>query len=330
MKLKNILMLACIALGLCFASCSDDDGYKWGAVASGNQLQAVTFGSDNVVSLELDPADQTMINISVTRAKDDEAIEVPITVITNDGGVFNVPKSVKFAAKQKEALVNVTFDKAEVGKTYSLEIKVDESYVNPYLTSTTTSYAFEVTRVKWNPVGKATWIDDFWYGDIFEVQLYQRDDVPTYYRFENPYTDDYTGGGATYQNYIVLNTKGGYVSWDEYFFINTMTQYDAEIKAYYPSSFDPEEAASDDKSFVVMKDGDIHYLSVCPYWHMDDVGGWGAEYPCYLVFPEQELPDIEGVKCWWLGDDEGDEEEDGDDEGEDEGGDEEGGEGTEE
>lgn len=306
MKLKNIFLLVGITLSLCFSSCSDDDGYKWGAVASGNQLNAVTFGADNVISTELDPADPTIINVKVYRDKADEAVEVPIKVITNDGSVFVVPEKVTFAAEQKEAFIDIAFDKAEIGTTYSLEIALDDDYVNPYLSSTTKTYAYEVTRVKWKSLGKSIWIDDFWYGEVFEVELYQRDDKPTSYRFENPYTDEYTGGNATYQKYIVLDTNNGYVSWDKYFFINTFVDdYGAELKGYYPSALDEEEAASDDLSKVVLtKDDAIHYLTVCPYWYMDEVGGYGTDYPCYLVFPGQELPDIEGVECWWLDDDE--------------------------
>ena len=245
MKLKNIFLLVGITLGLCFSSCSDDDGYKWGAVASGNQLNAVTFGADNVISTELDPADPTIINVKVYRDKADEAVEVPIKVITNDGSVFVVPEKVTFAAEQKEAFIDIAFDKAEIGTTYSLEIALDDDYVNPYLSSTTKTYAYEVTRVKWKSLGKSIWIDDFWYGEVFEVELYQRDDKPTSYRFENPYTDEYTGGNATYQKYIVLDTNNGYVSWDKYFFINTFVDdYGAELKGYYPSALDEEEAAS--------------------------------------------------------------------------------------
>ena len=52
MKLNKIFLLAGIALAGVFASCSDDDDYTKGPVASGNQLQTVTFGTDNMVSGE--------------------------------------------------------------------------------------------------------------------------------------------------------------------------------------------------------------------------------------------------------------------------------------
>lgn len=294
MKLNKIFMLVGIAVAaLGFSSCDSDEEYEFGAPATGNQLQAVTFGESNILSQELDPSDPTSIVIPVYRANADAAASVPVKIVSNDG-VFSVPETVNFAAGEKESSIKVTFDKAEVGTNYSFEIAIDDSYVNPYSSATRKTFAYDVTRVKWNSLGVGIWIDDFWYGFMDEVEIFQREDIPAAYRFKSPYTDEVTGGGATYTPWINLNlTKNGYITWDKVLYINTFVDnYGAELKGYYPSALSSSLAASDELSYAEHNaEGGIRYFVVCPYWYMDGVGGYGTDYPCFLVFPGQDIPD---------------------------------------
>lgn len=283
------------------ASCSDDD-YEKGEVASGSQLMGVTFGTDNIVTEELDPTEPTSYTITVYRsdANAAEALSVPLTVLSNTEDIFTVPASVDFAAGSTEAGVVVSFDEAEIGVSYDLEVALDERYVNPYKETSTTSYALNVTRVKWNPIGTGTWCDGFWYGDIFDVEIYQRDDKPSAYRFTNPYTDEFvtryveeTGDETdlgTYTPYILLNTTSDdYVWWDGYFNFNTGYPGYGEILAVYD-----EEELGEECVVVRNDDGGIRYLVVAPSYYIAaiDYAWTTADYCAYLVFPDQRYPDF--------------------------------------
>lgn len=326
MKLNKILLLASAIAAFAFTSCDEDAAYTPGKAAQGTQLMGVTFGVNNKEAEELDPADPTTYAISVSRADSTEEVTIPLRVVRNEGDVFVVPENVTFKAGEKEAQIPVSFEKAAVGTKYTLEVGLaEDKYSNPYADNSTTTFQYSVTRVKWNLVGTATWFDDFWYGGEFEVELYQRDDLKSSYRFVSPYTDEFVEGAeemkGTYQQYFVFNTSNGLVSWDDYFYINTMYDDEHEIHAFMQSYVTGNDA-DDANSYVKYNDdGSIRYFKINPYHYMLGLGGWSG-YGYYLVFPGQPIPDE------LAGDDEEDEEEGEGEEGEgdDEEGDEEGGE----
>ncbi len=313
MKLNKIFLLAGIAaLGL-FTSCSDDDDYTKGKPASGDQLQTVTFGADNYESIELDPADATTKTFTLYRdsAYIENETTVPIKVVTNTDDVFVVPSEATFAAGSAATDITVTFDSAQIGVQYSLEIAVDDKYVNPYSQDTYKTYSYNIQRVKWNSIGFGYWCDEFWYGDLFEVEVFQRDDQKNVYRIESPYTDEYLEEYwdyyeyeddervyGTYQKWLVFTIKNDFVTWDDFTFNTYHTGYGAEIWALYYSN--------NAKNCVVVRNEDeeaaIRYLAINPRFYMYGVGGWNSYY-CYLVFPDQLLPD------WYYGDDDDDENE---------------------
>lgn len=157
------------------------------------------------------------------------------------------------------------------------------------------------SNLTWNSLGYGRWIDDFWYEAIFDVEIQQCVEDSNIYRFACPYTDAVTGGGATYQPWIMLtHTPAGYVTWKDAFYINTFnSSYGAEVKAYLPSALSSSVADSDYLSYANYDwQGGITYFTIAPYWYIDGVGGYGTAYPCYLVFPGQSLPQINGA--WWL------------------------------
>lgn len=294
MKLNKLFLLAGIVAASVFTSCSKDDTYEQGAVASGTQLQAVTFGSKNTTSSEVDPSDAKVMNITLYRdsAYLSEAASVPVKVVTNTDDVFVVPATAEFAAGAAQTQITVTYDKAKIGVPYNLEVAIDDSYVHPYKTSTFKTYATSIQVVKWNSLGIATWVDDFWYGGAFDVELYQRDDAKSIYRFESPYTDDFTGGQGTYQRWLTFNvSQTGMISWGNYFLINTM--YDAGHEIYaFKQSYVTGEEADDTRSFAKYdKDGKMWYWYVNPYHYMLGLGGW-SDYGYYLIMPEMPIPDF--------------------------------------
>ena len=234
MKLNKIFLLAGIAVAGVLASCSSDDDYEQGEVATGNQLQAVTFGNDNIYSAELDPADPTNYTITLYRDADHakEAVSVPLKVITNTDGVFEIPATAEFAAGSTETTVTVTFDDTEIGVPYSFEVAIDDEYTNPYVSAKT--FAIDIQRVKWNPAYVGTYTYSlFFAGDDEGLVLYRRDDDPTRYKIEH------WGGDVDF--FFTLNNNGG-ISFNEFYLGYDHPTYGEvwvyDMNAVSPNSFE--------------------------------------------------------------------------------------------
>lgn len=134
------------------------------------------------------------------------AIEVPI-VITDDGGNENFTiSSAKFKEGEWLGEYTISFPKAEVGTTYTVQYAVKDPQFVSYYSSDVTA-TFSVTRVKWNDVGfyyneagqkVEGWVmyteDCFttFYGVqnlSWPTRIQERDDNPGYYRLINTYND---------------------------------------------------------------------------------------------------------------------------------------------
>lgn len=324
MKLNKIFLLAGIALAGVFAACSDDDDYEKGAVASGNQLQTVTFGAKNIYSAELDPADPTTYTITVYRdsALMDQAATIPLKVLVNTDSVFVVPANVSFAAGEAEAQFIVTYDKAKIGSPYTLEVAIaDDSYINPYSAATYTSYVLNIQRVKWNKIGLGTFNDTFLNGAAYYVEIEQRDDIPTRFRILQPYA----GANADPNNW-----DGGLVGSEDIIFFE-MFPKEADVDdngdTYCPVSFDTwatgywyqdalmvyacwESDYNDDTDGVYYPDYNLIYLY--PAYDVVGLGTFGVK-PVIITLPDGTAP--EGAKAGDLVP----EPEEGEDEGEGEG-----------
>lgn len=284
------LLAACTLL----AACSSDDDYSAGTPTAAD-CPALTFGANNTKSVELDPSDPTSVDLTVYRSNAAAAGSYGLRVLSNTDNVFAVPSTVSFAAGERETTVTVTFGNAEIGKSYTLEVGLEDADVDAYSADTYTSYVYTCIRVKWNPVGTGQWLDGFWYGFWDEVTIQQRDDEPGTYRINNPYTDAlvdaYGETKGTYTDYLTFKLSAtGFVSWDGWFYFNTLYSAGAEIKGYYPSSLAASLASSNELSYAETdEEGNILYFVIMPYWYVDGVGGFGTGYPCYLAFPGTDL-----------------------------------------
>ncbi|MGM9698799.1 MAG: hypothetical protein ACI3Y0_09165 [Prevotella sp.] len=304
MKLNKIFMLAGVAMmSFVMAACSDDDNdYTAGAPVASDCPGLSFVAEDNMKSVELDPTDPTSVDVKVTRSNTTGSGTYNVKVLSNPDNVFNVPATVTFDAGATEATVHVTFDNAEVGTTYTLQLGLEDSDVNPYKTTTVSAFAYSFVRVKWNSLGKGQWINTFLYGVFWdEVEIQQRDDKPQYYRVENLYTDDFVNSQeaipAGYEPWLVfVLSKTGYVSWNGWFNINTIhPSYGAVVKAYLPSALDDSLAGDDASSKAHYdEDGNITYFELMPYMYMDGIGGWGLK-PYYVAFPGYDLASELGI-----------------------------------
>lgn len=292
---NKYLYMSLLGFAGLMASCSDDDDYTAGEPTPAD-CPALTFGAANTLSEELDPSAPTATTIKVYRGNTSGDATYAINVLSNADGIFSVPQTVSFASGSAESEVTVTFDGAEVGKSYTLEIGLNDADVDAYGSNTYTSFVYTFVRVKWNTLGTGQWLDGFWYGGYWtETEIQERDDVPGTYRIKNPYTDElvssYGESKGTYTDYLVFTLSKGFVSWTTPIYINTLYEDSGvNIKGYFPSTLSKSLADSDELSVATTDDaGNILYFTITPYWYVDGVGGWGTDYPCYLAFPGVDL-----------------------------------------
>lgn len=201
--MKTINKLGLLLLSaLTLAACNDDD-YKAGAWDAADGYQNVSFVRTSLTD-ELDPTDPTSTTVTLKRKVTKGAIDVKPEVVRNDGDVFTVT-DFHFADGDSLATATISFPDAEIGTSYSLQLTItDKDLVSSY--SDKVLFNYNVTRVKWNLLGEATFIDSYM-GGLFQnvsscqgkCNVYQRDDKPNYYRMQDPLGNCYfTYNGTPY------------------------------------------------------------------------------------------------------------------------------------
>lgn len=284
---KLFVLLSAVFAMAGFSSCSEEIDYT-PAEPVDPSCPAVRFAAANESFFEIDPA-SPQFTVTLERNATDAAT-YSLAVTRNDENAFVVPANVTFEAGQKEATVVVGLAaNAPTATDLTVSFGIDEAYVNPYINGLP-DYTGTVNIVKWNTVGVGQWLDGFWWGFWDEVTIQYRDDIPSLWRINNPYVDE-LGGGGTYEKYLYFTlNEDGTVTWDKWFFINTMYDEGLEIKAYLPSALSASLASTDATSYAEYdEDGNMLYWQINPYWYVDGMGGWGAKYPCYLAFPGVDL-----------------------------------------
>lgn len=184
---KNYFALTLILVATLFASCTDDVDYS-----KGNRAEE-TFGLKfpSSQSVEIAPDDEATVTYEVKRKDVEGEVTLPVIITENTDEVFKV-SPITFADGDSVAIMNIDFSKAEVGKSYSLKLEVnDPEYVNNY--STGNHFSLEVIKIKWNLVGQCMYTDDIltamaidksW---TYPVTVYERDDKKGLFRIEDTY-----------------------------------------------------------------------------------------------------------------------------------------------
>lgn len=186
------------------AGCTDDLTYDRGGNEDPN-CYGVYFPSQADTDKELDPDDPTEAEFTIARTKDEDAITVPVVVSSNKEGLFTV-EPISFEAGQTETKFKVSFKGAEIGITYTCNIRVEDPAYASIYGGKSSGLDFTVTRVKWNlltgPNGetKGKWRDDIVsslynvpvkYAENDQIEIYERADMPGYYRILDLYSPEY-------------------------------------------------------------------------------------------------------------------------------------------
>lgn len=199
--IKKLGLILCSAL--VFVACDTvSDDWKPGSWDAAGGFEDVSFVGKTSVSDELDPTDPTTATVTMKRKNTKGELVVTPEVTVNDDSVFTVT-DFHFADGDSLATATISFPKAKIGTSYSLQLTVtDKKLVSSY--SQAVLFNYSVTRVKWVSLGKGTYIDNvipsFWsITDLkSEPEFFIRDDDHTRFRVKSPLaTATFTYQGAT-------------------------------------------------------------------------------------------------------------------------------------
>lgn len=174
-----------------FTACESEEEHKPGE-PDVDGCYGVYFPSQQVKS-SFDPNETLAFDVVVARKEDKGSISVPLDIIGNENGYFNLPSNVDFADGEAETSFTVDFSKAPVGEKMSLTIQItDPQYVSQY-SSQNAYFSATLTVEKWNSLGMCKFRDDFvttFYKVDYtewEVEVLENASTPGYYRLVYPY-----------------------------------------------------------------------------------------------------------------------------------------------
>lgn len=312
-KIKNILSaILLLVLPLAFTACGDDVEYS---PADKPVNAQVYFPTTNGATVDLNK-DKTSFDVTLMRAKTDEAITVPITA-TGGGSFFTIPTSVSFAQGVEKAVLSISYNPESLEYDAYSEIKLtigDESATTPYGMA---QYVFKAgIPAPWTSLGKATFSDAFLFANKYSVELQRNDLNPSLYRLVDPYSEGLTKEGFTsngdqspYVEFTLLKpgdkigdvtiTMEDLVYFPYYCtgFFNTSNDYNTNVDAHHPSDFsslNSEAAWTYNRVLQYQADGTPAGVQLAPYYYMDGHGGWNntqADGLITIIFPGASLKD---------------------------------------
>lgn len=198
--LKNCLW-AFLAAAV-FAGCSNDPTYTSGSEEDPDNYGVHFPEQTSPTEVERDPADEPTVTYKVRRTKYLDAITVPVAITTDGEGILEI-EPITFGPGEQETEFTVSFPNAVEGQRYTCEIRIeDPRYISIYGPHAT-GLSFSVIRAGWELVkstdGTGTtgrWRDEVIsniyslpfpgfnpYPEI-DVEIYQRKDIPGYYRMK--------------------------------------------------------------------------------------------------------------------------------------------------
>ena len=169
------------------------------------------FPQDQKTDFVISPSDSHVLTFTVQREETDEEAEVPYILTESEEGIFSLEEEyLYFDEDQSRATFKVMVsDECELGKKYTCSIKVtDPQFVSAYGLSSS-ELSFSVTVVEWKRLTKDGVDVGLWRDDLFtsfgqqlgaslevpyaekEVAVYERSDMPNYFRVEAVYTPEY-------------------------------------------------------------------------------------------------------------------------------------------
>lgn len=277
MKLLNKILYGLMAVPFfAFASCDNEEEYKPGE-PDVDGCYGVYFPSQEIKT-NYEPTETLEFTVTAARKVEKGAISVPLEIIGNEKGYFELPSTIDFADGEAETSITVKFSKAPLGEQLSLSLQItDPQYVSKY-SSFDASVSASVIIEKWNSLGKGKIRDDcfttfFNAGNPeWEVEILENDSQKGFYRLVYPY--------KTYPN----NEDGDY---------DKANTYNIDIHAEDPNGvyFVPQPIGVD-WGYGMMTVGSLAGLKIAQGASLDSqksAGNTGTLVNGIITFPKGKL-----------------------------------------
>ena len=177
------------------ASCDNEEEYKPGE-PDVDGCYGVYFPSQEIKT-NYEPTEALEFTVTAARKVEKGAISVPLEIIGNEKGYFELPSTIDFADGEAETSFTVKFPKAPVGEQLSLSLQItDPQYVSKY-SSFDASVSASVIIEKWISLGKGKIRDDCFTtfyktgNPEWEVEILENDSQKGFYRLVDPYGDSF-------------------------------------------------------------------------------------------------------------------------------------------
>ncbi len=200
MKIFKSIILALAAAVMAVGCGQDELPNPYGEADDPNNYGVYFPPQTSPTNLQLEAKDPAQVVYRVRRTNVLDPIIVPtvITVTSGDEEIADPDKIFKvepiaFDSGEEEAKFKITFNEAEVGKEYTVNIRIeDPKYISVY-GKKETGISFTVLRANWKSLGIGKWRDDIitsMYGGIsnpnaeIDVEIFEREDLPGYFRMQ--------------------------------------------------------------------------------------------------------------------------------------------------
>lgn len=204
MMKKTLAYISVLMMSLLAASCAQELTAELGA-PDNEDCYGIYFPSqDGTGDIQVGPDDPKTLTFLVRRINTKGSLEVPVTIESEHDGIFTATEII-FEDDSPTAELNVFFPNIKLGVTYDCTIKVEGAeFVSSY-SQNASHISFSVTCVKWNKlIGDNGETTGLWRDGVFAewftlakpnleqaVEIYERDDMPGYYRIYNVYSNAY-------------------------------------------------------------------------------------------------------------------------------------------
>lgn len=316
-KIRNIIFTLAASLPFLILSCAPEEIASVGEHDMENCYGVYFPAQEGVGDIQIDPNDPKHFTFTVSRLKSDDAITVPVTIISETAEVFTLSE-LHFEEDQSSAEINVYFPSAQMGKTYSCTLVIDDPQYASKYSSVSTHLAFSVTRVKWNkvigPNGETQGrYRDGVFRDWFAVSnpdfekpvtIEERDDMPGFYRIFDVYDATLMSGifGSDLsslciaQTYTYINATDPEKVWIPTFKagVMMMPEYgEISIGSYVTDNKDFDASIS--SVYGKLEEGVITFPTGALQMKMENMGWYGANNSGThrIIFPGSRAKDYE-------------------------------------
>lgn len=202
MKMINKIFtyISVLALAMLAASCAPELTAELGAPDSEDCYGIYFPSQEGTGDHQVGPDDSKSLTFKVRRVNTRGRLEVPVTIESSHEGVFTATE-ICFEEDAPTAELSVYFPTIKLGVKYDCTIKIEGAeFVSSY-SQNATHLSFSITCVKWNKlIGDNGETTGLWRDGVFAewfrlekpnheraVEIYERDDMPGYYRIYNVY-----------------------------------------------------------------------------------------------------------------------------------------------